>query len=131
MVRRSIKKGKKEYFLYVGVSQYKHAYMLCIGISNRVMEEREGERGFASVVGFGLPLNTENLKEARGIEKSILDHILQIDWICKAYPKHNKQRGKDWVMICPTDVGTRSYADLIIAVTEYAREQAELFSNRG
>lgn len=130
MVRKQITKGKKEYFLYVGISQYKHEYMTCIGISNRVMEEREGERGFASVVGFGLPLGTEDLKSARKIEKSILDHLLQIDWICRAYPKHNKQRGNDWLMICPTDVGQRSYADLIIAVTEYAREQAELFRTR-
>ena len=130
MVRKSISKSKKEYFLYAGVSQYKHEYMICIGISNRVMEEREGERGFASIVGFGLPLGTENLKEARKIEKSILDHLLAVDWICRAYPKHSKQRGNDWLMICPTMVGQRSFADLIIAVTEYAREQAELFKTR-
>ena len=130
MVRKQITKKLKEYFLYAGVSQYKHEYMICIGISNRVMEEREGERSFASIVGFGLPLGTESRKEAQTIEKSILEHILDVDWICRAYPKHHKQRGKDWVMIKPSELGNRSFADLIIIVTEYAREQAELFATR-
>ena len=51
MVRKSIKHKLGEFILYVGLSQYKHEYFVCIGISDRVITDREAERGFASLVG--------------------------------------------------------------------------------
>ena len=129
MVRRAIKHKLGEFILYVGLSQYKHEYFVCIGISDRVITDREAERGFASLVGEGLFLKTKERKVAQSeVEKPLIEHLLSIPWVGRAYPKHKSKRGKDWVEIKPEFVGKKTLADLIITCTEIAREKVELFN---
>jgi|MDSY01.2.fsa_nt_gb hypothetical protein len=129
MVNKKFGKKTDEFVYYVGLSAYRHERELALGITNRDLLERQGERGFTSLVGYGLPLGTTERKVAQQLEKKILNHFLEIDWLTRGYVCHPKARGKDWITIYPSAKGDISYPYFLQFVINYACEQCELFKN--
>ena len=129
MVNKKFGKKSDEFVYYVGLSAYRHERELALGITNRDLLERQGERGFTSLVGYGLPLGTTERKVAQQLEKKILNHFLEIDWLTRGYVCHPKARGKDWITIYPSAKGDISYPYFLQFVINYACEQCELFKN--
>ena len=72
MVNNKFGKKKNEFVYYVGLSAYRHEKELALGITNRDLLERQGERGYTSLVGYGLPLGTTERKVAQQLEKKIM-----------------------------------------------------------
>lgn len=129
MVNKKFGKKTDEFVYYVGLSAYRHERELALGITNRDLLERQGERGYTSLVGYGLPLGTTERKVAQQLEKKILNHFLEIDWLTRGYVCHPKARGKDWITIYPSAKGDISYPYFLQFVINYACEQCELFKN--
>ena len=129
MVNKKFGKKTNEFVYYVGLSAYRHERELALGITNRDLLERQGERGYTSLVGYGLPLGTTERKVAQQLEKKILNHFLNIDWIARGYVCHPKARGKDWITISPSAKDDISYPYFLQFVINYACEQCELFKN--
>ena len=129
MVNKKFGKKTDEFVYYVGLSAYRHERELALGITDRDLLERQGERGFTSLVGYGLPLGTTERKVAQQLEKKILNHFLEIDWLTRGYVCHPKARGKDWITIYPSAKGDISYPYFLQFVINYACEQCELFKN--
>ena len=127
MVNKKFGKKKNEFVYYVGLSAYRHERELALGITNRDLLERQGERSFTSLVGYGLPLGTTERKVAQQLEKKILNHFLEIDWLTRGYVCHPKARGKDWITIYPSAKDDISYPYFLQFVINYACEQCELF----
>jgi|TARA_B100001939_G_scaffold339810_1_gene347096 hypothetical protein len=127
MTKSETHREKAEYIQYIGCSCYKHEKAISLGITNRDIGDREGERAFVSLVGFGLPLGTSKLKEARAFEKRVFDNLLEQPFIARAIVQHQGQRGKDWLKIHEIFKGKTSYQYFIQYIVSYVREQAELF----
>jgi len=127
MVNKKFGKKTNEFVYYVGLSAYRHERELALGITNRDLLERQGERGYTSLVGYGLPLGTTERKVAQQLEKKIMNHFLNIDWIARGYVCHPKKRGKDWITISPSAKGDISYPYFLQFVINYACEKCEAF----
>tara|TARA_E500000318_G_scaffold10580_1_gene9310 strand:- start:1584 stop:1985 length:402 start_codon:yes stop_codon:yes gene_type:complete len=127
MVKKSFNKKSDEFVYYIGLSAYRHEKQLALGITNRDLLERQGERGYTSLVGYGLPLGTTERKVAQQIEKKILNYFLETVWITRGYVSHPKTRGKDWITISPNAKGDISYAYFLQFVINYACEKCEAF----
>ena len=129
MTKSETHRIKNEYIQYIGCSCYKHEKAISLGITNRDIRDREGERAFISLVGFGLPLGTDKLKEARAFEKRVFENLLETPFISRAIVEHQQARGKDWLKIHEIFKGKTSYQYFVQYVINYVRDQAELFKN--